>query len=93
MKKPLAKYNMMENKVDHTHVSSIVWAAILDKRYKMEVVRTDGYKANFSIYDGESNDTEIYTEEVGLAFGARFGPDSGDLTQWQNKACEIVDAL
>lgn len=93
MKTPLAKYNILENKVNYDQTDSIVWAGVLDKRFKIEVVRTDGYKANISIYDSEHNDIEIHTEQVGLAYGAMFGPDVEDVAQWQNLACKVVDSM
>jgi hypothetical protein len=93
MKTPLAKYDIPENSVDYQHLENMVWAAILDKRFKIEVVRTSDNTGQYTIYDSQNNDAVLCDEPTYLAYGARFGPDVDDMAQWQNKACEIVDAI
>jgi len=90
MKKPLAKYDLSANTVDYQHLYEMVWAAILDKRYKIEVVRIEAYKGVFTIYDGEANDAVIHDVETPLAYGATFGPDIGDIMRWQDVAVEVI---
>jgi len=94
MNTPLATYNIAENKVDYVHLGNVVWAALLDKRYKIEVVRLDGqtHQGTLVIYDNHSNDEEIYSENTALAYGSLFGPDVMDLERWQEIACKVVDS-
>ena len=93
MKIPVAKYNMVDNSVDYQHVNNVVWAAILDKRYKIEVVRLENYKGQFTMYDSHSNDEVICDEPTTLSYGAKFGPDAADLARWERRAMAIADGF
>jgi hypothetical protein len=88
--KPLAKYDLVDNVVEYKNIPKMVWAAILDKRYKLEVVR-EKVGATFRIYDSGNNDELIHEQKVNLMFGARFGPDMADVAEWQQIGCKIVD--
>ena len=44
-----------------------------------------------TIYDHANDDAEVHTEQVGLAYGAVFGPDTGDVDQWMAVASKVVD--
>jgi hypothetical protein len=35
-------------------------------------------------YDRANNNAEVHTEQVDLAYGALFGPDTGDVDQWMS---------
>jgi hypothetical protein len=89
--KPLAKYDVDHNKVDYTEAPNIVWAALLDLRYKIEVVRKRDYAGMLYMFDGKSGDTLMFSKEVSLAYGALFGPDMDDVQTWQNTAIEVID--
>lgn len=73
----------------------IVWRTKLDDRYLVEVQRdpTDGYKAQLVIFDHERNDEEIMCWDVGLSYGALFGPDVDDVSIWQDKVIDFVDTV
>ena len=94
MKTPLAKYDVKNNDVDYNFEPNLVWAGLLDLRYKIEVVRKEeeNYRGDFLIFDGQANDALIHEEEVGVSYGAAFGPDAMDVAQWQDRAATIVDS-
>jgi len=57
---------------------------------------------NAKVVDGESgmgvitvtrieDDKEILREEVGLSFGAQFGPDVDDVRMWQVMVIDAID--
>lgn len=92
-KSPLAKYDIENNDVEYRHVPELVWAALLDKRYKMEVIRELSGTGTFVIYDSEQQDSLIHEETTKLSYSAVFGPDMMDVYRWQERGCEIVDAL
>ena len=89
--KPLATYNMATNEITHDEVEELVWSCILDKRYKIEVVRNET-GAELIIYDSEIKDEVIYRQDVTLSYGALFGPDVSDVVDWQNIAMRMVDS-
>jgi len=67
-----------------------VWEATLDGRYRVSVARTDPYRGLLRIVDTETEEV-IHQEEVGLSYGATFGPDVGDVARWQELALAVVD--
>jgi hypothetical protein len=71
--------------------SSAVWAAVLDKKYLVEVQRIHG--RNFLCLFDLGNRQCVHFERTNVAFGAMFGPDAGDVAQWQERAMQIVDVL
>ena len=93
MKTPQADYDLAGNSVKYEHIPGVVWAAILDRRYKLEVVRNDSdpRTGQFTIYDGEANDAVIYDDYTGLSYGATFGADIIDVAHWQDTAIKLVD--
>jgi len=79
---------------DNSSHPSLVWWSRLDGRYLVEVHRTGNYSATLYIFDHHNGDALIHREEnIGLAYGARFGPDVDDVSLWQEKAAEVVDNL
>ena len=92
MKTPVANYDMVENTVNYSHLPNVVWAGILDRRYKLEVI-SPPVPAVYTTYDSCNNDEVIYSEETTLSYGAIFGPDWADVDMWQRRACEEVDKL
>lgn len=71
----------------------IVWWSRLDDRYQVEVTRApdNTTRAKLTIYDHANNNAEVHTEQVNLAYGAVFGPDTGDVDQWRTIALKVVD--
>lgn len=70
----------------------VVWWSRLDDRYQVEVTRDpdNSSRAKLTIYDHADNNIEVRTEQVGLAYGAVFGPDTGDVDQWTAIALGVV---
>lgn len=65
-----------------------IWKCTLDGRYEVKVVRTGQYSGLLTI--SENNETK-FQEEVGLSYGAIFGPDSDDVELWESIAIDAVD--
>lgn len=64
--------------------------------YRLQVTRTDKpFKSDH--YHGQlrlthvASGTVLLDEEVGLSYGAIFGPDAGDLDQWFERADQAID--
>jgi len=70
-----------------------VWWSRLDDRYQVEVTRDPDHtsRAKMTIYDRANDNIEVHTEQVGLAYGAVFGPDTGDVSHWRSIASKAVD--
>jgi hypothetical protein len=66
----------------------IVWHSRLDDRYDIHVERKDKYLGDLVIKEG---DNELFREEVGMQYGAIFGPDVDDVQHWQDIAIQFVD--
>lgn len=70
----------------------MIEVTVIDERFTVVVAQKgDGYKGDLIITDRKSG-TEIAREEVGVSYGAMFGPDIGDMTDWIERSLEIVDA-
>ena len=66
----------------------IIWGSTLDDRYEVQVVRLAPYIGKLTIRDdGE----EIFSQQVGLSYGAVFGPDVSDIAEWQEIAANFID--
>jgi hypothetical protein len=100
-RKPLATYDFTKDEAPKYDYALVAWAAVLDKRYKIEVQRdTKGgdmihaqYNGFLVIFDSQDNDKVILDEKVPISYGAVFGPDAIDVAEWQEMACEAVDKL
>lgn len=69
---------------------SLIWEATLDGQYFCEVKRVDDTNGVLTITDTQSNNI-IFTESVGLSYGAQFGPDVYDVAEWETKILEFID--
>ena len=65
-----------------------VWESELDERYVVKVVRLAPYQGQLQIWDGGE---VLHTEPVSLSYDALFGPDVGDVYQWQELAVRFID--
>lgn len=66
-----------------------VWSATLDGRYQIEVLRTGDYTATLTITD--DNGDLLLSEPTTLSYRALFGPDVGDIADWQERASDFID--
>ena len=69
----------------------LVWEAELDGRYKCKVIRNSLYSGQLIVFDNETKKF-LYDEEVRLSFGAAYGPDELDVSEWQTIIERLVDA-
>lgn len=74
---------------DHPH---LVWRDTLDGRYLVEVQRTGPYTGTLVVFDHDAGDRLIMETDVGLSYGALFGPDADDLAEWQEKVIKFIDS-
>jgi len=91
MKKPLGTYNMEINESSCGDYSKVLWAAILDRRYKCEVQRTEPYKGELLAFDSQENDKLIYELNVPISYDGPFGPDIIDVASWQDLIIQKID--
>lgn len=91
MKIPLGTYNMETNESSCGDYNKVIWAVILDRRYKCEVQRTEPYKGCILAFDSQQNDKLIYELNVPISYNAQFGPDIVDVASWQELIIEKID--
>ncbi|MEH6807098.1 MAG: hypothetical protein V7697_29065 [Rhodococcus erythropolis] len=70
----------------------IVWWSRLDGRYQVEVIRDpeSSSRATLTIYDHSEDDAVVHTLQVGLAYGAVFGPDIEDVRAWREISSAVT---
>jgi hypothetical protein len=66
----------------------IVWRAMLDCRFRVQVERRGPWQGQFSIAD--ETGTVLLQEPVSLSYGAMFGPDGADVRDWQHRAEHFI---
>ncbi len=66
-----------------------IWGAMLDKQYVCEVVRTAPYEGRLTVHT--LGKVCLLDKLVGLSYGAPFGPDVGDVHDWQNQCIDVAD--
>ena len=69
-------------------MSEVVWYAVLDNRFKCAVVRKSADTGTLEIHDG---DRLVSESDVGLSYGATFGPDVSDVNEWMDHCVSVVD--
>jgi len=87
---PLAKWES-----DDVNYLGLIWWNRLDNRYSVEVQEDnkDKYKGTLCIFDHNDGDKLIYSQPVGVAYGAMFGADMADVNAWCTTAIQIIDSL
>lgn len=70
---------------------SYVWESRLDQKYHCFVTRVAEGKGVLKIVD--ENNHILYEKEVGLSYGAIFGPDMSDVSDWEKTCINVVDNL
>lgn len=69
-----------------------VWGTLLDKRYLCTVTRLRPYTGSLEIRDTQTK-LVVHQRPVGLSYDALFGPDIGDVQEWQGMCTDFVDSL
>ena len=67
---------------------NIVWKNKLDDKYDVSVERTEPYKGELVIKEG---DKELTRKPVTMVYDAKFGPDVADVYEWENMCVEFID--
>lgn len=68
----------------------LIWEATLDDVYKCQVQRIDESTGELTVQSPTQG--LILKEVVRLSYGAAFGPDAGDVAEWQEQCVRVVDA-
>ncbi|KKQ32205.1 MAG: hypothetical protein US45_C0025G0008 [Candidatus Nomurabacteria bacterium GW2011_GWA1_37_20] len=89
MSKPLLPWDSPED----TNHPQLVWRSKLDDRYLIEAHRIDNRNGKIFAFDHNKNDQEIFSMDVGLSYGAMFGPDVADVQEWQEKVIDFIDNI
>ena len=64
-----------------------VWASVLDQKYVVEIQRRF-HRSFLCLFDLEGK--FLHAEKSIVSYGAMFGPDAGDVAQWEQRAQELV---
>ena len=67
-----------------------IWEYTLDNRYTCSVVRINKRGGNLRIVEN-STGRELLNQDVGLLYGAQFGPDIEDVNKWQSICTAVVN--
>jgi len=67
-----------------------IWEAQLDDIFDCTVIRTGERTGQLTVKENV-NGNILLDKEVGLSYGALFGPDIDDVTLWQELCIEVVD--
>jgi len=92
--RPKSDFSRYKEDVSVPTHPDVIFAAVLDKKYGLEIQRlpTSEYQGQLYILDLEAKKV-IYKEITPVAYGAPFGPDSGDVEEWYAKCIDVVDKL
>lgn len=69
----------------------IIWEAKLDDIYDCKVTRLSEYKGKLTMIN--QFDRILLEKEVGLLYGAVFGPDIDDISYWEELCVEVIDKM
>lgn len=73
--------------------ASPVWRGTVDgEKFVVQVDRTDNSHVGRLFVKEIASDETLLTEDVGLMYGAQFGPDVSDVAEWQAKSLPVIDA-
>ena len=67
-----------------------IWEATLDNIFECRVTRTGERTGQLTVTENVTGQL-LLDKEVGLSYGAQFGPDVGDVGYWQELCVEVVD--
>ena len=85
----MAHYTNTDNPIDFPKVD-IIWENTLDNRYICSVIRINKRGGNLRIVEN-STGRELLNQDVGLLYGAQFGPDIEDVNKWQSICTAVVN--
>ena len=82
-------YTNTDNPVDFPKLDTI-WSAKLDGKFTCSVVRINKRGGNLAIVE-DATGRQLLNQDVGLLYGARFGPDIEDVQKWESICLAVVD--
>lgn len=68
----------------------IIWEEKLDDLYNCKVTRISENRGKLTMVD--PFDRILLEQDVGLLYGAIFGPDIEDISYWQDLCISVIDA-
>lgn len=68
----------------------IIWEEKLDDLYICKVTRIGEHRGKLTMID--PFDRILLEQDVGLLYGAIFGPDIEDIAYWQDLCIGVIDA-
>ena len=71
-------------------MQEIIWSQDLDGAWRCEVQRIDHSTGRLTV-TSLARPEVILDEDVALSYGAEFGPDAGDVADWQERCVAAVD--
>jgi O-acetyl-ADP-ribose deacetylase (regulator of RNase III) len=71
-------------------MTSNIWEAELDSEYKCTVTRINKRGGNLRVVENTTG-RELLNQDVGLLYGAQFGPDVEDVAKWQDICVAVVE--
>ena len=71
-------------------MTSNIWEADLDNEYKCTVTRINKRGGNLRVVENTTG-RELLNQDVGLLYGAQFGPDVEDVAKWQDICVAVVE--
>jgi hypothetical protein len=70
-------------------MTDIIWESKLDEVFDCKVERIDERRGKLTVID--QFDQILLNEEVGLSYGAMFGPDVADVAFWEEMVIKVID--
>ena len=70
-------------------MTDIIWESKLDEMFDCKVERIDERRGKLTVID--QFDQILLNEEVGLSYGAMFGPDVADVALWEEMVIKVID--
>jgi hypothetical protein len=70
-------------------MTSIIWESKLDEVFDCKVERIDERRGKLTVID--QFDRILLDTEVGLSYGAMFGPDVADVALWEDMVIKVID--
>jgi hypothetical protein len=70
-------------------MTDIIWESKLDEVFDCKVERIDERRGKLTVID--QFDQILLNEEVGLSYGAMFGPDVADVALWEEMVIKVID--
>lgn len=71
-------------------MAEIIWESQLDGVFDCKVERIDERVGRLTVID--QFDRMLLNKEVGLSYGAMFGPDVSDIALWEDMIIKVIDA-